>query len=345
MSKDSILYASIRCFFITLFSVVAVGVALIPLFLIISVLSGIGEAEIERSFKLEMLPNPNGERKVLAKSTPVILNINISGIIGTEFLNRSTIRNLLIESREGELKNNRVKAVMLRINSPGGTIVDADTIFELMKAYKEQYKIPVYAYVDGLCASGGMYVALAADKIYASEVSLIGSVGVISPSFVNVSDTLDKVGMKALTLIAGKGKDDMNPLRPWRPDEQKSYQKIIDYYYNHFVDFVVANRPAITREKLVEDYGAHVFPASQAKEYGYIDGSGTTFNETITLLAKAAGIEDNNYQVVEMESRSWLTQFFRGDFSLLHGKVKHEIRLTPETDPNLQGKFLYLYRP
>ena len=95
-------------------------------------------------------------------------------------------------------------------------MVDADGIYRAIKHYKEQYQVPVIAYVDGLCASGGMYIACAADKIYATDVSLVGSVGVLFPSFMNFSKLLDTVGVQSLTISSCKGKDDMNPLRPWK---------------------------------------------------------------------------------------------------------------------------------
>src|SRR5690606_9333623 len=137
---------------------------------------------------------------------------------GTESFNMNTFRAQLMESREGIFEKSPVVALLLHIQSPGGTVIDADGIYRAIKAYKAQHNIPVYAYVDGLCASGGMYIAAAADKIFASDVSLIGSVGVISPPTFNFTKTMEKLGIEALTLSAGIGKDDLNPFRPWKAD-------------------------------------------------------------------------------------------------------------------------------
>lgn len=343
--RESIFSSSIRAFFIALFAMIGICVGLVVLVIAISSLSETATSDVESSYSHEIVANAEGKRKALSKDAPVVLKINIQGIIGTENLNMNTIRKQLIESREGDFKNDRVKALLVQINTPGGTVVDSDGIYRALKAYKELYKVPVFAYVDGLCASGGMYVASAADKIYASDISLIGSVGVISPSFLNFSQTLDKLGIQSLTLSAGKGKDDMNPLRPWRAGEQDSYQAIINYYYNHFVNVVTSNRPEISKEKLIEDYGAQIFNAEQSKEYGFINASGYSLNSTISELVKEIGIQDDFYQVVEMKTKSWISEFLKSEFSLLKGKVTHQLLLTPEMDANLMNQFLYLYRP
>lgn len=345
--RESILFASVRSFFLALFGMIGLTLGIIPIIILFSALisSDEGTPEINYTYNTEVLPNAEGSRKVLSTSAPVILKLKIHGVIGSETLNRHTVEKQLIESRERSLKGNRVKAILVQIDSPGGTVTDANGIFHLIKEYKEKYKVPVYAYVDGLCASGGMYAAVAADKIFASSVSLIGSVGVISPAFVNVSQLLDKVGVQALTLYEGKGKDDLNPLRPWRKNEEDNFKELILYYYNQFVNIVSANRPKLDKEKLINDYGAQVFPADQAKERGYIDETGFTLNQTIKLLAQKIGIDDDYYQVIELDNKSWYSSLFSSEFSLLKGQLKHQIVLTPETDPKLMNQFLYLYRP
>ena len=268
--KESIFKEALRKLFVTFSGIVGIILGLVLIGSFIGSFSSTADITTESVYTPEIVANASGVRKVLSSDTPVILKLNINGIIGMDQLDISSMRQKLVESREDSLKD-RVKAILLYINSPGGTVVDADGIYREIKAYKEQYKVPVYAFVDGLCASGGIYIASAADKIYASDVSLIGSVGVISPSFMNFSQTLDKIGVQSLTLSAGKGKDDLNPVRPWRPGEEDNYKNIIDYYYTFFIDIVTLNRPLLNKEKLVQDYGANIFPAKIAHEHGYID--------------------------------------------------------------------------
>jgi protease IV len=344
--RDSILFSSVRSFFVAACAVVGVGMGFGALIILVALIStSTGQESITTLYKAEILPNANNVRKELSKEAPVLLQLNIHGVIGMDSLTTAGVRQQLIESREGIFENNRVKGILLHINTPGGTMDDSDGIYRLLKAYKEQYKVPVYVYVDGMCASGGMYIACAADKIYATDVSLIGSVGVLTPSFMNFSQLLEKVGVQALTLTAGKGKDEMNPLRPWKPGEQDSYQFIINYYYQSFLSVVTGARPRLTKEKLVEDYGAHIFPAVIAQEHGYIDESGKTFAEVQKALLQQLGIEGDYYQVIQLQNTNWVAELFKSQFSLLSGKMTHEVRLSSELPPELMNKFLYMYHP
>lgn len=345
--KDSIFRSAIRSFFIAFFAMVGIAIGFIPLMLIFAALISQtdDDLEVKSHYSSTILANAQDKRKVISKSAPVILKVNVGGFIGTEKLNMHTIREQLTESREGELKSDRVKAVLVHINSPGGTVVDADGIYRAIKYYKEKHKVPVYAYIDGMCASGGMYIASACDKIYASDISLIGSVGVISPSFFNVTELMGKIGIESKTLFAGKGKDNLNPFRPWKPGEEDNLKSLIDYYYNHFVDVVSTSRPDVSRARLVNEYGAHVFPAEKAMELGFIDGTGYSLNEAITMLTKNIGIEDDYYQVVKMERKVSLSDLFKRDSPMMTGTVSHKLELSPEFDPRLMNQFLYLYLP
>lgn len=342
--RDSIFRSAFRAFFIALFSIVGLAAGLSLALLAYAVISGADMMEAEQYFEPTVVANADDSRNVLSSTSPVILKINIDGVIGSEKLNMFTVRQLLIESRERLLKGGRVKALLLHINSPGGTVTDSDGIYRAIKAYKEKYNIPVFAYVDGMCASGGMYVAAAADVIYASEASIIGSVGVLlNPAF-NFTKLMEKVGVESLTLTAGKGKDDLNPFRTWKPGEDDVYKSIIDNYYNQFVDIIVSNRADVTRSRLVTDYGAKVFPAEKALEYGLIDAVGFSLNDTISTLAKHIDIHDDYYQVVRMERAFTLGKLFQ-DNSMLAGKITHQLELPFVCNQNLVNQFLYLYTP
>jgi protease IV len=343
--KDSIFFSAIRSFFIAMFSILGICIGFFALFILMYLVGGSVEGipEINYVYTPEIIANSEGVRKDLASSGPVILKLNINGVIGTDLINRHTIEQQLIESRERDFKDNRVKALLVYIDSPGGTVTDADGIYRAIKTYKEKYKTPVFAYVDGLCASGGMYVAAACDKIYSNDSSIIGSIGVLSPSFLNFSQLMEKVGVQSLTLIAGKGKDDLNPLRPWKPGEQENIQSIINYYYDQFVNIVTSNRPQLDKAKLVKEYGANIYPAKIAKENGYIDESGFTLDETLKLLAKQISVEENAYQVVQMKDKNWFSGLFQNRFNLLKGNVTHTIELSPRLNPHLSNQYLYLY--
>ncbi|MBY0530264.1 MAG: S49 family peptidase [Rhabdochlamydiaceae bacterium] len=289
----------------------------------------------------------NGKRDILPDSAPVILKIDIKGIIGQGDLTFEKIQTVLWDSREGTLQQGRVKAILLNINSPGGVASDADGIYRALLAYKEKYQVPIYAFVENLCASGGMYIACAADKIYASETSIIGSVGVIlGPNF-NVSNLMDRYGVQALSITEGKDKDMLSPFRPWVPGEDASIRAITADLYETFVSVVTSNRPKLDKAKLINEYGAQIFATKKAQELGYIDVADTNYYTVMTDLVNAAGLKDPNfYQVLQLQvPHSFIAALSESKLSLLQGKITHQFQFSPYMNSELSGKFLYLYQP
>ncbi|NGX31115.1 MAG: putative signal peptide peptidase SppA [Chlamydiae bacterium] len=232
---------------------------------------------------------------------PVFIQINVKDIIG-EDISAKKIQKLLKASQMKEFADGRVKGLILNINSPGGNAQESHLIYRAIKEYKKKYKIPVYAFVGGtVCVSGGFYVACAADKIYASKTSLIGSVGVRSGTFFNYKERMEKKGVDAKTFAIGKGKDDLNPNRHWESEEGKNREDIMKFVYDTFLNVVVKNRPQLSKEKLIEEYGAGVFPAKEAKEYGYIDET-KSYEKTIKDLAQAVDLDETQaYQVIQFK--------------------------------------------
>jgi len=346
--EESIFKSVIRRFLMVFASIAGVLLAFVLMSALFSAIAGKTDTDpdIQYTFSPEILPNAQNVRKNLSTKAPVILKVNVSGVIGLENLTGEQIAKQLIESREKTLKDDRVKGIILSINSPGGTVTDSDRIYHLLKAYKEQYSVPVYAHVDGMCASGGMYIACAADKIFATNSSLVGSVGVIIPSAMNFSKLLQNHGVESLTLYAGKGKDELNPFRPWKQDEGKDYQSVIDAFYKNFVDIVSSNRPAISKEKLMEEYGAKVYPSAEAKELGYIDESNYSYNQALALLAENLELQADEYQVIELVEHNWLATLFKAQEGspLITGRIHHTLDLPLEMHPKLTNKYLYLYR-
>lgn len=343
--NESIFKATLRRFFIVLATVLGVLIAFMLVGQFSSVLDSEDTTGIKRSLATEIQPNALGVRKKLSSSSPVILQIRIDGMIGTESLNRRTIEQQLLESREAPFDEDRVKGIILTINSPGGTVTDSDSIYRALKTYKEQYKVPIYAHVNGLCASGGLCIACAADKIYSTDSSIVGSVGVVGPPIFNFTDLMGKIGVISKTLIAGKGKDELNPFRPWKPDEGNNYQIVIDAFYNIFVDIVASNRNRIDKEKLIAEYGANVFPAQQAFEIGFTDSGNQSYNQTLALLAENLGLKEGDYQVVRLHKENWFQSLFKGEnaMELLRGNINYRIEIPGQLDPKLANQFLYLY--
>lgn len=341
-NRESIFAGSLRSFCKSIATIlgIAIGIGFVMIGLAILV----GPNYYPPKSQPLILPDADGNRDMLSGSSPVILCIDIHGVIGMGDLTSGKIGNLLLDSREDFLRG-RVKAILLNINTPGGSSVDSDTIYRTLISYKQQYHVPIYAYVDGLCASGGMYVACAADKIYASESSIIGSVGVIlGPNF-NFSDAMSRYGVGALTLTEGKDKDELNPFRPWRPNEGAPLKAAMEILYDRFVSIVAASRPQLTKDLLINVYGAHVFAAKEAEKLGYIDVGSADYRDTVRALAEVAQIsEKERYQVVRLSPPRPFFSDLAQSFSPVK-VIRSALGLSPTDLSGLNGQFLYYYQP
>lgn len=345
LARESIFVSAVRSFCTCLAAVIGIILGFLLIFFILMQFST--PDVFPKKSALTVAPDAEGNRHLLAQTTPVVLKINIDGVIGQGDLIESKFKNMLLDSREGMLDHDRVKAVLLCLDTPGGTVTDADGIYRALMEYKKKYQIPIYAFVDGLCASGGMYIACAADKIYSTASSVIGSVGVIlGPSF-NVSQLMDRYGVQSLTITQGKDKDALNPFRPWKEGEDLNLRAITAAMYERFVSIVVQARPRMDRNKLINEYGANIFIADQAQQMGYIDVTDSDYNMALSDLAKIAQLsEDNGYQVMQISPpHPFFSDFASEKMALLNGKLTHTFRFGPYMDTELSGRFLYMYQP
>ncbi|MEO1136611.1 MAG: S49 family peptidase [Pseudomonadota bacterium] len=204
-------------------------------------------------------------------------------------------------------KDDGVKAVMLYVMTPGGTIVGSEAIHDGVLAVKEAGK-PVIAYVDSLSASGGVWSTAAADQIFADHGSLIGSVGVILGNVLFYDDpvALDgglfaggvttRGGIKSQVIAASEGKDLFNPFRPMTEREKTLLESSAREFYDKFLDHVTENRP-MDRTALIEEFGAMVFANDLAQQHGYIDGT-KTFQETLAYIAGEIGAEGDDWKLI-----------------------------------------------
>ena len=351
-SNESIAKTALRAFVRGTFTFVGFGFGIILIVIIASAGSiskqvpatDFEEAEVRYTPKV--LPNADGKRKVIKDPKGIILVVDLIGVFGSEQLNGDTIREQLLESREGIFKKQSVKGIILNINSPGGGLITIDNIYRLFDEYRDRYKVPIFAYVDGMALSGGMYTAVVADKIFASDKSMLGSVGVILPPFINFSETLEKLGLEALTVSSGNGKDRMNPTRKWEEGEEAPFQSHSDFFYDKFVDLIVDRRPSVTREQLVNQLGADYFPAELAKDYGLVDEVGARMHDVIRAMAEEIGVGKNEYQVVVLKKKEGLFEaIFERQSPFITGKITHRIEGLTSSDPKLMYQPLLMSRP
>ncbi|MES2273394.1 MAG: S49 family peptidase [Chlamydiota bacterium] len=342
-SRESIFVSALRSFARMFFAVCGLFLAFVLCSIVYASLSS--SSSIEEKTSINYLPDAAGKREVVSHTAPVVLQINIQGVIGEpKTLDTEVIQNILLDSRTGTLSADRVKAILLHLNTPGGTVVDSDNIYRLLLQYKERYKVPVFAYVSGMCASGGMYIASAADQIFAGPASIVGSVGVILGPFFNVYDAMGKIGVQARTLTQGLDKDMMNPTRPWREGEDASLKAVTAYFYQQFVNIVTSARPRLDKEKLVSEYGAQVFDPVEAERLGYIDFANASRDLALLALLKEAHIDPSTpYQVIELQSKNlWISSLFKSTSPFFTGKIEHSIDLG---GPKIRDKVAYLYQP
>ena len=193
---------------------------------------------------------------------------------------RGFIKDLQRAERDGT-----IKAVVLRINSPGGSPAASQEMYQAIRRLRQ--KKPVICSIGDMAASGGYYMAAACEKIYASPSSVTGSIGVISSS-INVSELLKRYGVKDVTQTSGRYKGGNNPFRPVDPALVQYEQVVLKNIYNQFVNDVLAGRKdKLTRAQLLKLADGRIYTGEQAKKNGLIDELGG-MHEAIEAAGKLA---------------------------------------------------------
>ncbi len=181
----------------------------------------------------------------------------------------------IIWSLRDAFKASNAKAVILRINSPGGSPVQSGYVYDEIKRLRVLYPDkPVYAVIMDIGASGAYYIAAAADKIYADKASLVGSIGVVSGGFGFV-ELMDKVGVERRSMTAGENKGFLDPFSPMKDSDKIFWQSVLDTTHKQFIDQVKKGRG----DRLVDEpdlFTGLVWTGEQALEKGLVDGLGST---------------------------------------------------------------------
>jgi protease-4 len=186
-------------------------------------------------------------------------------------------------------KNDFVKAIILRINSPGGTIGASQEIYLELKRFKEKTGKKLVCSIENVGASGAYYVSLACDKVIALPGSIVGSIGVIS-FFFTVEDLLKYLKVKPYIVKSGRFKDTGSPFRQPNEQDMKYLEDIVVKLFQQFKKDVVEVRPAL-KDKIDEIADGRVFTGKEALELGLIDYIGT-FSDAVTVAKELAGIKE-----------------------------------------------------
>lgn len=206
-------------------------------------------------------------------------------------------------------KDKRIKGVIVRVNSPGGTISASDQIYKEISKFREEENKPVVAFMQGVAASGGYYTSVACDKIIAEPTTITGSIGVISWYLVVQELLEDKLGIMPVTIKSGLKKDWPSSFRKPQPEEiQYMRDKVITPALERFVEVVAEGREGILSiEEVRELADGGIFGAKEALEEKLIDQVGY-LDEAIELIKSLAGIE--KAQVIQYQKPFSLSDFF-----------------------------------
>nr|CRH05860.1 putative signal peptide peptidase [Candidatus Magnetococcus massalia] len=181
----------------------------------------------------------------------------------------------VIENLDDAFKDKNTKAVILRINSPGGSAVQSGMIYDEVQRLRKKYpKIPVYAALEDLCASGGYYIASSAQEIYANRATLVGSIGVIMQGF-GLEKMAEHIGLEDRTLTAGDHKAFLSPFRPQDPAETAHAKKLLGSIHKQFSEAVRKGRGDRLKGDDEALFNGLVWTGEEAKGLGLVDGLGT----------------------------------------------------------------------
>jgi protease-4 len=265
---------------------------------------------------------PLEERTVEGSGRTKVLLTDISGFLSEEGQSQTLVIGaptprvgLLVRFRE-ELKkaaeDSDVKAVIIRINSPGGTVTASDIMFKELQIFKQTAKVPVVAVMMDVAASGGYYVALGADTLVAHPTTVTGSIGVIMLTL-DAEGLMQKIGVSAAAIKSGERKDMGTPFRAMKPEERQIFQSVIDGLQSQFLARLVESRKIpMDAAKRIAD--GRVYTAQQALDLKLIDQIGY-MNDALELTRKTIGAEKVRVIVYQRPSEYRATYFARSELA------------------------------
>ena len=246
-------------------------------------------------YNINLLPSvePLQEKQVGGAGKDKIVLMDLSGIITEEekagaFITEPSLVARMKEEIEKASQDPAVKAVVLRINSPGGTVTASDILYHELDRFKKRTGKKVIASIMDLGASGGYYVAVSADKIIAHPTTVTGSIGVIMLN-VNVEGLLEKIGVAGTAIKSGDKKDMGSPFRSMTDEERKIFQGVIDQMYDRFVSVVATGRKNLTMDQVKKISDGRIYTAQQALELGLVDSIGY-LDDAIELAKAESGL-------------------------------------------------------
>jgi len=265
----------------------------------------------------------------------VLMNARGDGLFGPD----DNPLALFVEKLDKAEKDPKVRAVALRINSPGGSVTATDLMYRRLVEFKKDRTIPVVALIEDVGASGGYYLACGADTIMVTPTSVTGSIGVIVQLF-SLAGTMEKLGITARALTSGPMKDMASPFKPLDENDQKVLQALVDEFYGRFLKVVTAGRPGLGADKVKTLADGRIYTGTQAVSNGLADATGD-MKDAVAEAKKRAGLKAAK---VVMYGRPWGYRANVYSRSPLDGAKVNLLNLTPtDVAAWLRPQFLYLW--
>ncbi|WP_270393083.1 signal peptide peptidase SppA [Butyribacter intestini] len=276
----------------------------------------------------DMFSSVSGDSNIELPNKDFVGVINIEGEIGASSSNSLTSdstynHDFYLKYIEKMEKSDKNKGILLYVDSPGGAVYESDEMYLKLMEYKEKTKRPIWAYFASQACSGGYYISMAADKIYANRNCWTGSIGVIV-SLTNCKKLYDKLGIKEIDITSGKNKAMGSQGLELTKEQRGILQSLVDEAYDQFVG-IVADGRKMDKSAVKKIADGRIYSAKQAKEINLVDEVGSLKDEKKAFAKEAGFSEDITYYTPEKDSLS-------GMFSSIFGAVKD---IVPKSDIDL----------
>lgn len=266
----------------------------------------------------KLVPNYMEVPEVLGSSKQIQL-IEVSGVISSESsqnllgLSKGYDHSLIAEQISKAMSDDNIKALILKVNSPGGSVYESAFLHDALLKLKEEREIPIYVCMESMAASGGYYISCVADKIYAGKETVTGSIGVIMGGL-NLAGFYDKFGLEDMTIKSGKMKDVPSASRKMSKEEKEYLQSFVDAAYSRFVD-VVAEGRSMEVDKVKELADGRIYDGVQAKAKGLVDELGY-FRDALADLRESHDLQDASLVYYDRKAytalKTWVSSQFKG---------------------------------
>jgi protease-4 len=292
-----------------------------------------------RPFEETILHDGDDEKILILDISGIIIDSRPTNVFGspTEINITARIREQLEKAEDDP----DIKGLILKIDSPGGAVTASDIIHHEIMRYKKRTGIYTIAQMESVAASGGYYIAAAADEISAYPTTITGSIGVII-TMVNIEGLLENIGVENETIASGDAKQMGSFLKKMSNEEKALFQQIVTSLYERFLSVVLEGRPDLDRKSLLKVADGRVILAQEAKNAGLIDHV-QYWDETLTLMKNKIGVTDPTIVTYTRPGR--YTPNIYSNSNIKSG-TEH---LIPGSSSLFQSKygisFMYLWKP